>query len=58
MRYYAELLEEAGLPGFLARSVQQSYALASIMGHGDEGCTAIIKPYEELSGTIARLPEE
>ena len=58
VRYYAELLEEAGLPGFLARSVQQSYALASIMGHGDEGCTAVIKPYEELSGTIARLPEE
>lgn len=58
VRYYAELLEEAGLPGFLARSVQQSYALASIMGHGEEGCTAVIKPYEELSGTIARLPEE
>ncbi|MGI3170857.1 NAD(P)-dependent oxidoreductase [Pseudooceanicola sp. C21-150M6] len=56
VRYYAEWLEEAGLPAFLARSVHQSYAMASIKGHGGEGCTAIIKPYEELSGTIARLP--
>jgi 3-hydroxyisobutyrate dehydrogenase-like beta-hydroxyacid dehydrogenase len=56
VRYYAEWLERAGLPGFLAQSVHQTYALASIMGHGDEGCTAVIKLYEDLTGVEAALP--
>lgn len=55
IRYYAEWLERAGLPGFMAQSVNQTYALASIMGHGGEGCTAVIKAYEELSGVQACL---
>ncbi|MBD3624201.1 MAG: NAD(P)-dependent oxidoreductase [Rhodobacteraceae bacterium] len=55
VRYYAEWLEQAGLPGFMAQTVHQTYALASIMGHGDEGCTAVIKAYEELSGVEAKL---
>ena len=58
VRYYAEWLEQAGLPGFMAQSVHQTYALASIMGHGDEGCTAVIKAYEDLTGIEARLPPE
>lgn len=57
IRYYAEWLESAGLPGFLAQSVHQTYALASIMGHGDEGCTAVIKAYEDLTGVQAKLPD-
>ncbi|WP_428929356.1 NAD(P)-dependent oxidoreductase [Marinibacterium sp. SX1] len=56
VRYYAEWLEQAGLPGFMAQSVHQTYALASIMGHGDEGCTAVIKAYEDLTGVEAKLP--
>lgn len=58
VRYYAEWLEKAGLPGFMAQSVHQTYALASIMGHDDEGCTAVIKAYEELTGVPARLNTE
>ncbi|MEM1076336.1 MAG: NAD(P)-dependent oxidoreductase [Pseudomonadota bacterium] len=57
VRYYAEWIERAGLPGFMAQSVHQTYALASIMGHGDEGCTAVIKAYEDLTGIEAKLPE-
>ncbi len=57
VRYYAEWLERAGLPGFMAQSVHQTYALASIMGHGDEGCTAVIKAYEDLTGVEAKLPD-
>ncbi|WP_205963860.1 NAD(P)-dependent oxidoreductase [Pseudoruegeria sp. SK021] len=57
VRYYAEWLERAGLPGFMAQSINQTYALASIMGHGDESCTAIIKAYEELTGVEATLEE-
>lgn len=57
VRYYAEWLERAGLPGFLAQSVHQTYALASIMGHGDEGCTAVIKLYEDLTGIEAKLDD-
>lgn len=57
VRYYTEWLADAGLPGFMADSVHQTYALASIMGHGDEGCTAVIKAYEELTGTVARLED-
>lgn len=56
--YYTEWLEDAGLPGFMASSVHQTYALASIMGHADEGCTAVIKAYESLTGVQARLPEK
>ncbi|WP_170134982.1 NAD(P)-dependent oxidoreductase [Acuticoccus kandeliae] len=57
VRYYAEWLTEAGLPGFMADAVHQTYALASIMGHSAEGCTAVIKAYEELTGVEARLPD-
>lgn len=56
VRYYAEWLESAGLPGFMAQSIHQTYALASILGHADEGCTAVIKSYEEFSGVEATLP--
>jgi 3-hydroxyisobutyrate dehydrogenase-like beta-hydroxyacid dehydrogenase len=55
VRYYARWLEQAGLPGFVAESVLQTYSLASIMGHGDEGCTAVIKVFEELTGVEAHL---
>lgn len=58
VRYYAEWLERAGLPGFMAQSVHQTYALASIMGHADESCTAVIKAYEDLTGVEARLEED
>ena len=57
VRYYAEWLEDAGLPGFMASSVHQTYALASIMGHSEEGCTAVIKAYEELTGVVAKLDD-
>jgi len=55
VRYYARWLEKAGLPAFMAESVHQTYVLASLMGHGGEGCTAVIKVYEELTGVEARL---
>ncbi len=55
VRYYAEWIEQAGLPAFMAQSVNQTYALASLMGHGEESCTAIIKIYEELTGVEAHL---
>lgn len=57
VRYYAEWMAEAGLPAFMSRSIEQTYALASIMGHADEGCTAVIKAYEELTGVEAKLPD-
>ncbi|GMQ75001.1 MAG: hypothetical protein BMS9Abin01_0244 [Gammaproteobacteria bacterium] len=56
--YYVEWLENAGLPAFMAGAVHQTYALAAIMGHAEESCTAVIKAYERLSGVEARLPEE
>lgn len=56
--YYVEWLKESGLPAFMADAVHQTYALAAIMGHADEGCTAVIKAYERLSGVEARLPEQ
>jgi 3-hydroxyisobutyrate dehydrogenase len=56
--YYVDWLKQAGLPAFMADAVHQAYALASIMGHADESCTAVIKAYERLSGVEARLPEE
>lgn len=57
VRYYAELAESAGLPAFMAQSVNQTYALANLMGHADEGCTAVIKAYEKLTGVEAKLPD-
>ncbi len=54
--YYVRWLEEAGLPGFMAGAVHQTYALAAIMGHGGESCTAVIKAYEQLTGIEAALP--
>jgi len=56
--YYVDWLKQAGLPAFMADAVHQTYALASIMGHADESCTAVIKAYESLSGVEARLPDE
>lgn len=57
VKYYAHWLEQAGLPGFMAEAVHQTYAMASIMGHAGEGCTAVIKPYEKLTGVEAKLPK-
>ena len=56
--YYVDWLEDAGLPAFMASAVHQTYALAAIMGHAEESCTAVIKVYERLGGVEARLPEE
>ena len=56
--YYVDWLENAGLPAFMASAVHQTYALAAIMGHAEESCTAVIKVYERLGGVEARLPEE
>jgi 3-hydroxyisobutyrate dehydrogenase-like beta-hydroxyacid dehydrogenase len=55
--YYVEWLKEAGLPAFMASAVHQTYALADIMGHSQESCTAVIKAYERLSGVEAHLPK-
>ncbi len=57
VRYYAEWLASAGLPGDLAEAVHQTYANASAAGHGEEGCTAIIKTYEDLTGIEAHLED-
>ena len=54
-RYYAEWLERAGLPGFHAEAVSQSYHLARLEGHGDQACTSVIKLYERLTGIEAKL---
>jgi 3-hydroxyisobutyrate dehydrogenase-like beta-hydroxyacid dehydrogenase len=56
--YYVDWLEDAGLPAFMASAVHQTYALAAIMGHAEESCTAVIKVYERLGGVEARLPED
>lgn len=56
--YYVAWLKDAGLPAFMADAVHQTYALAAILGHADESCTAVIKAYEHLSGVEARLPEK
>lgn len=55
VRYYAEWIEQAGLPGFYAEAVSQSYRLAELEGHANEGCTSVIKVYERLTGIEARL---
>lgn len=56
VRYYAHWMEQAGLPGFAAEAVHQMYALAALKGYGGEGCSAVIKAYEELTGVEAKLP--
>ena len=58
VRYYAHWMEQAGLPGFAAESVHQMYALAALQGHGGEGCSAVIKAYEALTGVEAQLPKD
>lgn len=58
VKYYARWLEAAGLPSGMAEAVHRTYANASDLGHGGEGCTAVIKPYERASGVEARLPDE
>ena len=55
VRYYTEWLESAGMPGAMAEAVHQTYAEASKQGHAEEGCTAVIKIYEAISGVEARL---
>lgn len=54
VKYYARWLEEAGLPGFLADAVHQTYALASLTGDDQESCTAVIKAYERVTGVEAK----
>ncbi len=53
VRYYANWLESAGLPGFHAEAVNQTYHLAALEGFGDQSCTAVIKVYERLTGVEA-----
>ena len=57
VRYYTEWLQSAGMPVAMAEAVHQTYAEASNQGHAEEGCTAIIKIYEKLSGVEARLDD-
>lgn len=57
VRYYAEWMAQAGLPSFMADSVHRAYALASELGFGHEGCTAVIKAYEDQTGVTAVLPD-
>jgi 2-hydroxy-3-oxopropionate reductase len=59
VRYYARWLEEAGLPGFMAEAVHQTYRQAALLGHDGESCTAVIKAYEAVTGVEARVaPKE
>lgn len=57
VRYYAEWMNEAGLPSFMADAVHRAYELASELGFGNEGCTAVIKAYEDQTGVTAALPD-
>ncbi len=57
VRYYAEWMAEAGLPSFMADAVHRAYGLASELGFGNEGCTAVIKAYEDQTGVTAELPD-
>ncbi len=57
VRYYAEWLASTGLPTAAAEAVHGTYVEASRQGHGGEGCTAIIKTYEKLSGVEARFED-
>jgi 3-hydroxyisobutyrate dehydrogenase-like beta-hydroxyacid dehydrogenase len=54
MRYFARWAESVGLPAYVAEAVHQSYVLADTMGHGAEGCHAVIKPTEVVLSTPAR----
>jgi 3-hydroxyisobutyrate dehydrogenase-like beta-hydroxyacid dehydrogenase len=56
VRYYARWLEDAGLPGFMAEAVHQTYRQAALLGHDAESCTAVIKAYESITGVDARVP--
>ncbi|MEM1305994.1 MAG: NAD(P)-dependent oxidoreductase [Pseudomonadota bacterium] len=58
VRYYARWLEEAGLPGFMAVAVHQTYALAALTGDDQESCTAVIKAYERITGVEASTPRD
>jgi 3-hydroxyisobutyrate dehydrogenase-like beta-hydroxyacid dehydrogenase len=58
VRYYAHWLESAGLPGFMAEAVHQTYALATITGDDSESCTAVIKAYERFTGVEACLDQK
>lgn len=58
VRYYARWLEEAGLPGFMAEAIHQTYRQAALLGHDDESCTAVIKAYESVTGVEARTPRQ
>lgn len=55
VRYYAHWLEEAGLPGFIAEAVHQTYRQAALLGYDGESCTAVIKAYEAVTGVEARV---
>jgi 2-hydroxy-3-oxopropionate reductase len=55
VRYYARWLEDAGLPGFMAEAVHQTYRQAALLGHDAESCTAVIKAYEAVTGVDARV---
>jgi 3-hydroxyisobutyrate dehydrogenase-like beta-hydroxyacid dehydrogenase len=55
VRYYARWLEDAGLPGFMADAVHQTYRQAALLGHDGESCTAVIKAYEAVTGVDARV---
>ena len=55
VRYYARWLEDAGLPGFMAEAVHQTYRQAALLGHDGESCTAVIKGYEAVTGIEARV---
>lgn len=55
VRYYARWLEDAGLPGFMAEAVHQTYRQAALLGHDGESCTAVIKGYEAVTGVEARV---
>ncbi len=57
VRYYADWAAAVGLPPQLAAAVQQTYARALEAGHGEEGCTAVIKTYEAATSVEAALPK-
>jgi len=54
VRYYTHMAEDEGLPGFLAESVHQTWALAAAMGLSDLNCNAVIQAFEKLTGVVAR----
>ncbi len=54
IRYFARWAEATGLPAYVAETVHQSFVLADAMGHGNEGCHAVIKPMESVLSALAR----